>query len=66
MASNRLRNPGFELVRPVIFPEVNVFVDWSLTTVMNRIRLKCPAECRDTQSPPRSLQRSGLNGSPGI
>jgi hypothetical protein len=55
MASNRLRNPGFEgLVRPVIFPEVNVFADWEPFYCDEPYTPeKCPAERRDTQSPPR-------------
>lgn len=55
MASNRLRNPGFEgLVRSVIFPEVNVFADWEPFYCDEPYTPeKCPAERRDTQSPPR-------------
>jgi hypothetical protein len=51
----RLSNPGFEGdVRPVIFPEVNVYEDWEPYYCDEPYTPeKCPAERRDTQTPPR-------------
>lgn len=53
--TNLFANPGFEGIwRPVIFPEVNVFVDWQPFYCDEPYTpQKCPAERRDTQSPAR-------------
>ncbi len=53
--ANRFDNPGFEgSTRPVIFGEVNVYNGWEpFYCDEPYTKAKCPAERRDTQSPPR-------------